>query len=101
MTVHALLAALVEGTPDAVADALDASVVLVQGDGTTLRGRDAVLARFAAGDDGTRYAVVARTDDTVTVRMRVDGVAGAWHFVLHGEADNGRLQRVTVRLGVR
>lgn len=97
--VHELLTALVEGDLDVAARALDASAVLVQGDGVVIEGRDAVLARFAASDDGTSHAVVARTDDTVTVRMTVAGVPGAWRFVLHGEGDGVALRRVTVRLG--
>ena len=90
------LRALVEGDARAVAEALHADVVFVQGDGTMHRGVEAVLAVFAGGDGGVRYAVVAAVEGAVEVELTVEGLAGAMRFTLRGVSEGGLLVRVLV-----
>lgn len=92
----ALLRVLVEGDAAAVAGALHADVVFVQGDGTEHRGAEAVLAIFAGGDASVRYAVAAAEPAAVRVELTVPGVPGAVRFALHGTSLAGRLVRVRV-----
>ncbi|MDB4928450.1 MAG: hypothetical protein JWM10_934 [Myxococcaceae bacterium] len=93
---RALLRVLVEGDARAVAEALHADVVFVQGDGTEHRGADVVVAMFERGDDGARYAVVAAEGASVRVELTVMGMPGAVRFTLHGAAESGRLVVVRV-----
>ena len=77
----ALLRVLVEGDARAVAEALHADVVFVQGDGTEHRGAEAVVAVGAAA---------------VRVELTVPGMPGAVRFTLYGMSEAGRLVRVRV-----
>lgn len=92
----ALLRVLVEGDARAVAEALHAEVVFVQGDGTQHRGADVVMAMFVAGDGDARYAVVAVEAAAVRVELTVPGLPGAVRFTLYGATAGGRLVRVRV-----
>ena len=86
----ALLRVLVEGEADAVADALHAEVVFVQGDGTEHRGAGVVLAMFAGGDRSVRYEVLASGVAAVRVELTVPGMPGAVRFTLYGASEAGR-----------
>lgn len=90
------LRALVEGDALAVAEALHADVVFVQGDGTTHCGAEAVLAVFGGGEGGVRYAVVAAMHGAVEVELTVEGLTGVMRFTLRGVSEGGRLVRVVV-----
>lgn len=92
----ALLRVLVEGDALAVAAALHADVVFVQGDGTEHRGADAVLAMFTDADGSVRYAVVAVEAAAVRVELTAPGMPGAVRFTLYGVSEGGRLVWVRV-----
>ncbi|MDO9015784.1 MAG: nuclear transport factor 2 family protein [Deltaproteobacteria bacterium] len=92
----ALLRVLVEGDTSAVAEALHADVVFVQGDGTEHRGAEAVVAMFTRADGSVRYAVVAVEAAAVRVELTVPGMPGAVRFTLCGMSEAGRLVRVRV-----
>ena len=91
-----LLRVLVEGDVAEVAAALHAEVVFVQGDGTEHRGADVVLAMFAGGEDGVRYAVYSVEAAAVRVELTVSGMPGAVRFSLYGVSEAGQLVRVRV-----
>jgi hypothetical protein len=92
----ALLRVLVEGDARAVAEALHADVVFVQGDGTEHRGVDAVVAMFTEADGAVRYAVVAVETAAVRVELTVPGMPGAVRFTLYGVSEAGQLVQVRV-----
>lgn len=92
----ALLRVLVEGDAPAVAEALHADVVFVQGDGAEHRGAEGVLAMFSGSDGDVRYAVVAVETAAVSVELTVPGMPGAVRFTLRGTSVGGRLVRVRV-----
>ena len=87
----ALLRLLVEGDVAAVAAALHADVVFVQGDGTEHRGADVVLAMFSGGAGDVRYAVLAVEASAVRVELSVPGIPGAVRFSLFGVSEAGPL----------
>ena len=91
-----LLRVLVEGDARAVAEALHADVVFVQGDGTEHRGAEVVVAMFAGGDGDVRYAVVAWEAAALRIELTAPGIPGAVRFTLYGTSEAGRLVRVRV-----
>ena len=92
----ALLRVLVEGDARAVAEALHADVVFVQGDGTEHRGAEVVVAMFAGGDGEVRYAVVASEVAALRIELTAPGIPGAMRFTLYGTSEAGLLVRVRV-----
>ena len=98
VTAGPLLAALVRAaeTREDPGVLLHERVVLARLDGETLVGRAAVVDAVCTRDGGTSLTVITVETDAVRVALSLEGLEGALHFWIRGEARGGQLVVVSM-----